>query len=682
MDFLRKIISTPFCRHGCLLLAVQAVLLQYRPAALAEQVPLDHYLEMDLAQLMEVTITSVAKKPQTLADTAAAVYVICQETIRRSGVTSIPEALAMAPGIQVARISGSRWSVSSRGFAGFTSNKLLVLLDGRSLYTPAYSGTFWDMQNVLLEDVERIEVIRGPGGTIWGANAVNGVINIITKKAQDTQGSLLRVGGGSQEKFLAGARYGGRIGETGFARLYATGNNRDTNVLADSGEDAGDGWHTLQGGFRADGIIASNSEWTLQGDVFQNDGEQIIFPYWTDGPPYLSAQKTELSSQGGNLLGHWRHKMAGGRLLSLQAHYDYSKRSEDLNISFHTLDTELQYETALGRYQDITLGSGYRNIRGANEATFQSQFPSRTYYLYNIFLQDAVKLLDDRLILTFGTKWEHNDFTGNEWQPSSKLLYKPAGHHSLWASIARAVRTPSIMEREGRLLLASYPTNSGTGTTAFTGNEAYHSESVLAYEAGYRRQQNRDLSFDFAVFFNEYEDIYTITPRPSREGVDMLFVNNGKGEGYGLETVADWRALSWMRFSLAYSYLRSSFGWQDPSLAQNQLKAFVERLSPRHQVGLSSAIDLSEAWQVNCRLRYVDSIEGRGSLDLLQEEGTDIDAYFLFDLNLIWKPRKDLEILFAGQNLLNNSQLQYVAELHTPPTEIERGFYVKATWRY
>ena len=649
---------------------------------MAEQAPLEHYLEMDLAQLMEVTITSVAKKPQTLADTAAAVYVISQETIRRSGVTSIPEALAMAPGIQVARISGSRWSISSRGFAGFTSNKLLVLLDGRSLYTPAYSGTFWDMQNVLLEDVERIEVIRGPGGTIWGANAVNGVINIITKKAQDTQGTLLRVGAGNEEKFMAGARYGGRIGETTFARLYATGNNRDGNVLADSGEDACDGWHTLQGGFRADGKIASKSEWTLQGDVFQNDGEQIIFPYWTDGPPYLSAQYTDLSSQGGNLLGHWQHRIGEGRLLSMQAYYDYSKRSEDLNISFHTLDTELQYETAFGRYQDITLGSGYRNIRGANEATFQSQFPSRTYHLYNIFLQDAVKLIDDRLILTVGTKWEHNDFTGNEWQPSTKLLYKPAAHHSLWTSIARAVRTPSIMEREGRLLLASYPTTSGTGTTAFTGNEAYHSESVLAYEAGYRWQRSKDLSFDFAVFLNEYEDIYTITPRSSGEGVDMLFVNNGKGEGYGFEAVADWLALSWMRFSLTYSYLQSSFGWQDPSIAQNQLKAFVERLSPRHQVGLSSAIDLSAAWQANCRLRYVDSIEGRSSLDLLEDEGTRIDASFLLDLNLVWKPSKDLEILIAGQNLLNNSQLQYVAELHTPPTEIERGFYIKATWRF
>lgn len=642
---------------------------------------LDQYLDMDLAQLMQVTITSVAKKPQTLVDAAAAVFVISQEDIRRSGVTTIAEALAMAPGIQVARISASRWSISSRGFAGYTSNKLLVLIDGRSVYTPAYSGTFWDMQNAMLEDIERIEVIRGPGGTIWGANAVNGVINIITKKAKDTEGTLVRVGVGNEEKLMAAARSGGKLAENAFGRIYVTGNDRDSNVLSDSGEDAFDGWHTFQGGFRADGSSGAKSEWTLQGDLFKNGGDQLIFPYWIDGPPYLTAKYAALESSGANLLGHWQHQLAGDQRLSTQIYYDYSSRSVDLNLSFHTLDAELQYETRLGEHNEVTVGTGYRRTKGENDDAFRFQTPDRTDDLYSVFLQDAVKLLDERVILTLGTKWEHNEFTGSEWQPSGKLAWKPIEHHTFWTSIGRAVRTPSIMEREGRFVLASYPTPLGTGTTGFTGSKDYRSESVLAYEAGYRWQQSANLSFDLATFYNDYEGIYTFSPRPSSQNMDMVFVNNGQGGSYGLEALADWKARSWLRFVLSYAYLQSNFDWEQEPLGISQLTSFIEQLSPRHQAGLRSAIDLADNWQVNGWLRYIDKIEGRGSLDLLKEEGTTIDAYFLFDLNLIWKPSKDFEVMFAGQNLLNSSQPQYVAELHTPFTEIERGYYVKMTWR-
>ena len=678
-SFLKYVISWG---NGLICLGQVVLLAQGDTSAMAATRALDQYLDMDLTQLMEVTITSVTKKPQTVADTAAAVFVISQEDIRRSGVTSIPEALAMAPGIQVVRISASSWSISARGFAGLTSNKLLVLIDGRTVYTPAYSGTFWDMQNAMLEDVERIEVIRGPGGTIWGANAVNGVINIITKKSQDTEGTLLRAGFGSQEKFMGAARVGGKISENAFGRLYVIGNDRDSNVLSGSGEDADDGWHTIQGGFRADGSLGRKNEWTLHGDVSKTDGDQIIFPYWTDGAPYLTAKHTALASRGANLLGHWQHQLTGDQRVSTQLYYDYSSRSEDFNITFHTLDAELQYETRIGTESEVTVGGGYRRIKGENEVTFQSGLPDETNSLYSIFLQDATKLIDDQLILTLGTKWEHNDFTGNEWQPSGKLLWKPIEHHSLWTSVARAVRTPSLMEQEGHLLLASYPTPFGTGTTTFVGSTAFHSERVLAYEAGYRWQQSSNLSFDLATFYNEYAGIYTFTRRASARGVDMVFTNNGEGASYGFEVATDWRASAWLRFYLSYSYLQSAFDWENPAVAEKELKSFVEQLSPRHQLGLRSSIDLAENWQINGWLRYIDTIRARGSLDLLNAEGTPIDAYFLFDLNLIWKPKKDLEVMFVGQNLFNSNQLQYIAEIHTPPTEIERGFYVKMTWSY
>lgn len=651
-------------------------------AASSEPTADNRYLDMDLAQLMQVTVTSVAKKPQTLADTAAAVYVITQEDIHRSGVTSIPEALAMAPGIQVARISASKWSISSRGFAGFTSNKLLVLLDGRTVYSPAYSGTFWDMQNTMLEDIDRIEVIRGPGGTIWGANAVNGVINIITKKAQDSQGTLLRGGIGNEERLMGAIRHGGKIGDETFVRLYATGNDRDSNVL-ENGRDAHDGWATSQTGFRADGTVGSRNEWTLQGDLYQNSGDEVLFPYWIDNPPYLTANRASLDNNGSNLLGRWQHRLGKGQQLTGQLYYDYAARNEDFfNISFRTFDADLQYETPLGNRQNITAGGGYRSVEGDNGNTSQSWLPDETNALYNVFLQDEISLFDDALIFTLGTKWEHNDFTGSEWQPSAKLAWKPHRNHSLWASIARAVHTPSVNEEAGRVLLASYPPPYGPGPIRLAGNKAFQSETVVAYEAGYRWQRSQHLSFDLALFYNKYESLYAITPQPSADGIDLLFINNGLGGGYGAEIAIDWKANAWLNFVLTYAFLEpTATSWENPSLAMDNSAHLIDGLTPKHQAGLRSTINLTGEWQVNAWLRYVDPIECRSTLDLLQV-AKPLDSYFLFDLNLIWKPAKDLELMLAGQNLFNAHQLEYISEIMTPPTEIERGVYGKITWRF
>ena len=639
------------------------------------------YLEMDLSQLMQVTITSVAKKPQTLADTAAAVHVITQEDIQRSGVSSVAEALALAPGIQVARISASKWSISSRGFAGFTSNKLLVLLDGRSVYSPAYSGTFWDMQNTLLEDIDRIEVIRGPGGTIWGANAVNGVINIITKKTQETQGTLLRAGIGSEERLLGAARHGAKIGDDTYARFYAMGNDRSSNALED-GSDAHDGWATGQAGFRADGTVGSRSQWTLQGDLYNNHGDQILFPYGISTPPFLVANQTTFTNNGGNLLGNWQHRIDNDQRLSMQVYYDYNSRDDQFfDIAYHTQDSELRYETRIGKRHEITTGLGYRRIASDNEPTTQTRIPNRTDELFSLFLQDAYALVDDRLTLTLGAKWEHNDFTGQEWQPSAKLLWKPIERHSLWTSVTRAIRTPSVSDQEGQLLLSYLPPPFGPGAIQLTGNPQFHSENAIAYEVGWRWQPTAALSFDLATFYNDYDSIYTVTPRPGATGVDLLFVNNGHGDSYGLEAAMDWKARNWLRFGLTYAYLKARFEWENQALALDTFSNFIEGLTPRHQLGLRSSIDLSDQWQVNGWLRYVDPIECRSSLDLLQK-AIPLDSYFLFDLNLVWKPTKDLEFMLAGQNLFNARQLEYISETMTPPTEIERGVYGKITWRF
>jgi iron complex outermembrane recepter protein len=686
-DNLMNKTSSRIARHRTAFIAVaafQALLLAQAiaPAPVAAMID-NRFLDMDLAQLMQVTITSVAKRPQTLADTAAAVYVISQEDIRRSGVTSIPEAIALAPGLYVARISSSKWSISSRGFGGYTSNKLLVLIDGRSVYTPAYSGTFWDMQNTLLEDIDRIEVIRGPGGTIWGANAVNGVINIITKKAQDTQGTLLRAGTGNQERFMGGARHGAKLGDTTYARLYITGNDRAANVLP-SGEDAYDGWNTLQTGFRADGTIGGGSVWTLQGDLFRNDGNQVVFPLWVDGPPYIIADYDTYSASGGNLVGQWQHQFSEGDRFSLKAYYDYNERQESYyEQKFRTFDLDLQYETVLGELNNIIMGVGYRLVDGAFDNTFSISIPDQNNDLYSAFFQDEITLISDRLWLTLGVKYEHNDFTGGEWQPGCRLLWKPATDHTLWGAITRAVRTPSIVENSGEVTITSMPSPWGDRKVTLKGNPDFDAETLVAYEAGYRWQARPDLFVDVATYYNDYNDLYTTTSRTDPFDPGLELTNNRSGYGYGLEVSSNWQPRSWLKLVFTYQYQRFEF---QGSLLLNDVTGaliiddFSAINTPRNKASFQSSIDFARNWQFNAWLRYMDEIQGRRDVDLINL--TPVDAHFLLDANIIWKPKENIEVMFAGQNLLNSSQLEYIAELITPATEIKRGFFAKITWNF
>lgn len=649
----------------------------------------NRYLDMDLVQLMQVTVTSVAKKPQTLADTPAAVYVISQEDIRRSGATSIPQALAMAPGLQVAQISASKWAVSSRGFGGYTSNKLLVLMDGRSVYSPAYSGVFWDMQNTLLEDIDRIEVIRGPGATVWGANAVNGVINIITKKAQDTQGTLLRASAGTEERANGAVRYGGKMGENAFARFYVTGNNRDSNELAGDNIDANDDWHNTQTGFRMDGTVGSTNQWTLQGDLFDLYGHQISFPFWQPNSFFPQAKYGDHDASGGNLIGSWQHTFANRDKLTVKSYYDANDRSEDYyGITFRTVDFDLQYETSLGERNNLTMGTGYRRVDGTFGDTFQVQIPDQTTDLYSAFLQDEINLLSDRLWLTLGMKYEHNTYTGNEWQPTARLLWKPETDHTVWGAVSRAVRTPSMVERSGSLIMAMVPNRLNPPSyypplaIKLNGNPDFDVETLMAYELGYRWQARRDISFDLALFYNDYNDIYDIIGTPANP-LSLQFGNTRQGESYGLELAANWQARSWLNFALTYSYLQFDLETKNSALATafngNGDSSTVES-SPQHQVGLRSSFDISDQWQWNTWLRYTSAIKGRNPLD--PANPVEVDAMAHFDVNLIWKPVRNFEMMLAGQNLFNSNQLEYVSELITPPTEIDRSVYLKLTWNF
>lgn len=636
----------------------------------------NEFLDLDLTQLMNVTVTSVSKREQRLSEAAAAVYVISQEDIHRSGVTTIADALAMAPGLEVTKISASKWSVSSRGFPGLMSFKLLVLIDGRSIYSPLYSGVFWDQNNVMLEDIDRIEVIRGPGGTLWGANAVNGVINIITKGAENTQGGLVRFGLGNQEPFSAAGRYGGKISETTFARFYAMYEQHGSNRLASNGEDADDDWQPMQTGFRLDGKPGTGKEWTLQGDLYRNTGDQIISPYWVSSSIFPETRYDKIDTSGGNLLGRWQQTLSADSSITLQAYIDNSERDELLYDWQHqTLDFDLQYQTALGTRQQLTLGAGYRNVHIEVQSNDQIRLPDRTDDLYSTFIQDEINLVEETLWLTLGSKYEYNNYTGDEWQPSARLLWKAADNHSFWTSVARAVVTPTMAEQSARIVVGKDPRFPFPSEVTFTGQSSNGSEELWAYELGYRWQANQRLSLDLALFYNDYDNLFTVDQSTYPE---MTFVNGVAGTGRGFEVASNWKAAAWLDFNLSYSYLDMRFKPKS-GYSMEVLSSRYNDGSPQQQVSLRSSISLGKEWRLNLWGRYTDRIT---ALDISQWSEVVIDGYFSVDANLIWTPNEHLEIMISGQNLTDSGQLQYISEYSTPPTEIESGVFGKMTWHF
>ena len=655
---------------------------------------LEQYIEMDLKQLMQITVTSVAKKPQPLADTAAAVFVITQEDIRKSGATTIADALALAPGIHVAQVSASKWSVSARGFTGLASNKLLVLIDGRSVYSPAYSGTFWDMQHTLLADIDRIEVIRGPGGTILGANAVNGVINIITKNAADTTGTILEAGTGSHERAHLAGRIGGQLTDNAAGRFYLTATDRDSFQLHTGGTDSKDDWTNYQAGFRLDSTATTSSSWSLHGDLFRNEGDELFFPYWQPGPPFLSMAEIGWSSEGANLTGTYVKSIAAGQQLKFQAYYDYNGRDEKaLVFAFHTLDFDLQYDLEASDRHALTFGTGYRYISSDFDQTFQFGGPDENYQLLSGFVQDRVTLVNERLFLTGGLKWEHNDFTGNEWQPSASLLYTPRDNHSLWLAISRAVRTPSAIEDEGRLVFSSFPPPYGPGVITTVGSPDFESEEVIAYEAGYRWQPTEEISADFSIFYNDYSDLYTFLSASG--GLDQQFENALEARSYGFEAAVKWRPVKNLAIDLTYSFLDFDFtgsihdlGFSfldfafSGSAADNSIIAqVIESTAPSHHASLHGSWDITPTLQFNSWLRYQSDTEMLDAGTLFSTT-TSIDAFISVDANLRWRPTENLEVSLIGQNLFNNCQLHYAAESLSPAIEIERELFLKLSYSF
>ncbi len=650
-------------------------------SAQAQQPPPD-LTELSLEQLMSVEITSVSKREERLWESAAAVSVIIGEDIRRAGVKSIPEALRLVPGLQVAQVGSNRWAISARGFNATFSNKLLVLIDGRTVYTPLFAGVFWDVQDTLLEDVDRIEVVRGPGGTLWGANAVNGVINVITKQAKATQGSYLEVGGGSEERGFVGTRYGGRVGDDLFYRGYFKYANRD-NLVTATGREAADDWRTYRGGFRLDWEPSTRDTVTVQGDLYKGDfGQTLTIPSLT--PPFSVASDSRDDFAGGNFLTRFRHKTADRTETTLQFYYDRTHRNE---LLFHemrdTVDLDFQHRFPIGVRHDLIWGFGTRvtidNIDNSASLVFTPT--RRTDHLVSGFIQDQITLIQDRLTLTLGSKFEQNSYSGFEAQPNARLLYSPNDWNRVWAAVSRAVRTPARFERDVQTNVAAFPGPGGLPTLVQTaGNSDFTSEELLAFELGYRVQPVEWLSVDLAGFYTIYDNLRTSEPgaptlatgaSPPHIVQPFLFDNRMSGNTYGVEIASTWRPVSFWRLHLNYSYLKIELHPDATSVEKTQ----DQGRSPRHQVQARSILDLPWHLQFDASAFFVDR---------LPKLEPAVPSYLRLDLRLGWRPTKTFDLSLVGQNLLDNRHPEWGGIFGVPvrPTEVQRSGYVQATWRF
>jgi iron complex outermembrane receptor protein len=666
-------------------LLVAASLFGRSPQAAAATNSAPDLAELSLEELTKIEVTSVSKKAEPLQNVPAAIYVITGEDIRRAGVTSIPDALRLAPGLQVARINAHDWAISSRGFNNLYANKLLVLIDGRSVYTPLFAGVFWDVQDLMLEDVERIEVIRGPGATLWGANAVNGVINITTRSSKATQGALVTAGYGTEEQGFGAIRYGGKLGDHGAYRLYAKYFNRDDSAAGGRGE-ASDAWESLRAGFRTDWEPSAQNLFTVQGDIYQNRMDQT-YNLLTPAFPFARDDEQLVRAHGGNMLGRWVHTLSDESDLRIQAYYDRTSRETDFFTEDRdTFDVEGQYRFAILERNDMVVGAGYRHSDSYNlRSNFTLWFApeERQTHIFNTFVQDEITLVDDTLFLTLGSKFEYNEYTQWEIQPSGRLLWTPAEQHAIWGSVSRAVRTPSRADNDLRVSSSVLPPSSPVnpapfpGVVTLTGDDDVLSEVLMAYEIGYRVQPQEFLSFDLALFYNDYDRLIGFESGPVDASgfpvflrYPLLFVNSMEGETYGGELAGNWEVTDWWLLRGTYSYIDMKLRRRDSGA--DVFGDQTEGSTPHHQVSLRSLMSLPHNLQFDVSARYVDTLSALG-----------IDSYTAVDVRLGWRPFRSVDISLVGQSLLDHRHAEFGSSVvREQQTEVERAFYGKVTWTF
>ncbi len=600
--------------------------------------------QLSLEDLLDIEVTSVSRRAEQLATSAAAVYVLSGEDIRLSGARSLPEALKLVPGLHVAQIDGQRWAIAARGFNGNISDKLEVLIDGRSVYSPLFSGTFWDAQDVFLPDIDRIEVIRGPASITWGSNAVNGVINIVTKRAEDTQGALAYAGGGDEQTGFAGARYGGRAGDSAYWRAYTRHWQRDALVTT-TGADARDSMDMTQAGFRYDWASPDGDRIEFQGDVFDNTLENPT-------QEFLNPDGNDNSESGSNLMARWQHSTARDSLLAVQTYWDRTKRIQQGSFGElrNTWDLQATFQTRLWQKHELVIGAGYRSSSDEQENPPLVMFtPSRrTVRSANLFINDQYRA-SDATTITLGARLEHNEFTGFDVQPSLRFSHVLSERTVLWGAVSQALRLPTRLDED--VIIASV-----------VGNRDFQPEELIGEELGLRHLLGKNLTIDASVFYNDYDKLRGV--EPGDETTPSLIVNNYNAESTGFEISTHWQPLPTLDLHAAYNYFTINFT-PDASTADVTTEA-SEDLAPRHQAWLRWGWSPNSRYHLGGQLRYVDKIRGQ-----------NVPAFTELSLRLGWNITPALELALSGQNLLDARHREW----GEADAEAQRGVYAELVWR-
>ncbi len=658
-----------------------ALLLWFHCAARAQNLVTENPVKgLSLEQLGNVQVTTT-RTPEKARNTPAAIFVITSDDIQRAGVTTIPEALRLAPGVEVARIDGNKWSVGIRGFGSRLSRDVLVLIDGRTVYTTLLAGTYWEVQNVMVEDVDRIEVIRGPGATIWGPNALNGVINIITKSPNSTHGTLATARAGSVNHGSVDVRYGAGNGRGLDYRVYALAFDRGPEFHTDKNNY--DSWRALQGGFRLDFAKPQRDLFTVQGDIYKEGaGETVTATSYT--APYSQIVKGTALLSGGNLLARWKHTEGENKSLELQAYYDRTSRQEPNFADFRdTFDVDFLDRLPLPGRQQITWGAGARFSHGRNPTIVSGLYfipQSRTDELFSGFIQDEVAVIPDRLSLSLGTKLLKTNYTDLELQPSARLLWTPTDRQSFWAAFSHALRTPSAGERAFYLsgFIGIDPTSGLPFFARFNANPNFRPEQLNGYEMGFRQLVRKSFYFDLALFFNHYSDLFSedivgapfveTNPGPTHILLPAEFGNGLMGSTRGVEFAPEWRPKPFLRLRASYSFLQMEIEKTRNSLDIGTAP-FVEGSSPRHQVTAQSGFDFTKKLSLDLTYRFVSHLAAE-----------KINSYSTADARFSWQAKESLNLSVVGRNLFQPYHYEAASD-PGPNVAIKRSVYGQITWQ-
>jgi iron complex outermembrane receptor protein len=643
----------------------------------------DDLANASLEDLMKVEVTSVSKKEQTLSRTAAAVFVITQEDIERSGATNIPDLLRIVPGLNVAQINAGAWAISARGLNGQFSNELLVLVDGRNVYTPSFGGVFWDLLDLPLENIERIEVIRGPGAAVWGENAVNGVVSIIRKKAGDTKGGIVSTGGGNTDPTFSTVQYGGSIKSNFDYRAYAK--YFDIHDMRGNGVgDGGDGWHVLRGGFRTDSTLSERDSLVVEGDIYTGREGDPTYTLPSILSPAPVPVEIFINVSGGYLESIWRHTASSRSDFTLTGTYDTYERGDLLNDHRKTESLDFKHHYTLGERNELVWGATYRHTSGESVGgTWLSLIPpDQSENIFSVFVQDEFAAIQDKLYLTLGSKFENNTCSGFAVMPTARALYALNQRQSLWAAVSRAVRSPAETDVSLRANVGAVTLPDGMlAAVSSFGNPHVKDEGLVAYEAGYRTMITSRLSLDLAAYYNDYDNQNTdepepifveATPPPTHLVLPSIVENLSHGETHGAELSAKWKVNDRWTLDGSYDFERIHMHRSTGSLDFTS-GPDAEGSTPHQQARLQSAVNVTSTLSWNLAVDFTDRLLAQ-----------NVPSYTRLDTNLIWRISKSVTVGLYGQNLLRDRHLEFFDPDtgSTRSTLIRRSGYAKLTWRF